>query len=129
MLPEMGTLEYNADVYQQMCGGKTPFQHPVMLIWRFDFPNLYHGLEGLMGALQSALILELRPAETHMAFIDGHRPHHYAALWETSFAESKALMDEARKSRTLCLRKAVLPSASRTGSLWPSSFSINNPCR
>ena len=128
ILPDMARLEYNPHDYKRLCENEAPLQDPVMLIWRFDYANVYHALERLMGALQTALILELDPARTHIAFVDGHPVHTLDPLWEASFAQSTDLIAHARARKPLCLRKAVLPSSSRTGSLWSASFANQNPC-
>lgn len=128
-LPSFAHLAFGAGC----ASGDLAVQGPVMLVYRFDHPNVYHIIESLVATLMSAMVADVDPRNTLLVFLDAERgkpdrPHAVDALHRDSFAPLPKDVEEAwAQKRGLCLQHGIVSLTSR-GGLMPSSWSGRTPC-
>ena len=120
----MLAIEFDPAALARLCppASFAPAAAPTALVWRYDPDNLYHTLEGVVGALQTARIAALDPRRARLAFLDGHPPCPADALYRYAFDAAPPPGPAPPGNATLCLRDAVLMGNSATGSVLPTAF-------
>jgi len=83
-------------------------EHPVFVLSRYDYKNIYHVLEDVVTTYESLLVLDLDPINVELVIWDDF-PYQNTLfqIWKTLFGKGVRVLNETPFERGICFRQSI----------------------